>query len=114
MAKKTKSFLPAPKLPEQLEWLWENETWRERFPALHELLAAGLFEGEPRKPATLTFFVSEGRLKAAIADRQTGLTMFLTLEVKGCVIDEVEAAVAAGKGEWRDSRKNGDKSAAPF
>lgn len=108
MASKSKgSFLPPPAGPKVVPWLWVNETWHDQYPAVFELLCAGTYEGEARKPATLTLFVSEGRLKACIRDRQTRQNCWMTLEAVGDVIGEIEALLQAGKAEWRSDSKNG-------
>jgi len=106
MAKSSKSFLPTPAGPKVVPWLWANDEWQESFPALYELLAAGLYQGEPRKPATLSLFISEGRLKACIRDRQTHQALWLTLEGSIDILREIEALIVSGGGEWR-SFKNG-------
>lgn len=108
MAKQARSFLPAKAGPKVVPWLWANDEWHERYPALYELLAAGLYEGDARKPATLTLFVSEGRLKGCIRDRHTKQSLWLTLEGNIDILVEIEAAITNGSGEWRAFKGSGD------
>lgn len=112
MAKQPRSFLPAKAGPKVVPWLWANDEWHERLPALYELLSAGIYEGEERKPASLSLFVAEGRLKACIRDRQTRQALWLTLEGKMDVLSEIEALLQSGGGEWRSFEK--DPVKAPF
>jgi len=114
MSKERKSFLPQPKDAKNAEWLWKNDGFQKLYPALFELLACGIWEGGPRRTATLTFFVGEGRLKASLCDRQTGLTLFMTLEANQEPFSEVERLLEDGAGEWREPPKKGEAKTAPF
>lgn len=105
MAKQPKSFLPSKAGQKVLPWLWANDAWQEAYPALYELLSAGIVEGEERKPATLTVFVSEGRLKACLRDRHTRQSLWLTLEGDINVLVEVEKAIVDHSGEWRADKR---------
>jgi len=105
MAKQPKSFLPAKASPKVTPWLWANDAWQDAFPAVFELLAAGIYEGEPRKPATLTIFVSEGRLKCCIRDRQSRQNCWMTLEGEINVLQEIERLLVAEKADWRPDKK---------
>jgi len=107
MAKARKSHLPARHVPKTLEWLWANEDFEERYPILYELLAAGMYEGEPRIGATLTLFVTDGRLKASISDRQTEQVLYLTLEPLADVLGEVEVLLAKNGDGWKSAHRNG-------
>jgi len=109
MAKGKKTFLPSRSSPATVEWLWANKQFQERYPALFELLAAGLYEGEPRKGATVTLFCVDGRLKACIADRHTEQALWVTLEPFDDVLAEVELAVSKAEAEWKSTHKNGAK-----
>lgn len=105
MAKARKTFLPSQVAPKTLEWLWANDAFEARYPALYELLAAGILEGDPRVGATVTLFVSDGRLKASVVDRQTDQALWLTLEPFDDVLAEIELAVTSGKEAWKSTRK---------
>lgn len=109
MAKAKKSFLPQRSQPSTLEWLWANKDFQDRYPALYELLAAGLYDGEPRKGATVTLFCVDGRLKACVADRHTEQALWITLEPFEDVLAEIELAVAKADQEWKATHKNGAK-----
>lgn len=113
MAKAKPTFLPSRESGKTIEWLWCNEAFVAKYPALYELLAAGMFEGEPRKGATITLFCGDGRLKACIADRETGQGVWLALEPFEDILAELELAVAGGTVEWRSLKKGGDVKA-PF
>jgi len=109
MAKAKVSFLPQRSQPSTVEWLWANKDFQDRYPALYELLAAGLYEGQPRKGATVTLFCVDGRLKACIADRHTEQALWVTLEALTDVLAEVEAGVSSASQEWKSTHKNGAK-----
>jgi hypothetical protein len=109
MAKQRRSYLPDRSSPKTVAWLWANDDFQERYPALFELLAAGLFEGEPRKGATVTLFCVDGRLKACIADRHTDQALWVTLEAATDCIAEIEMAVQTASDEWKSTKKNGPK-----
>jgi hypothetical protein len=112
MAKSKKSFLPTKSDPRVVEWLWANEQFQDKYPALFELLAAGLYEGSVRKGATVTLFCVDGRLKACVADRHTEQALWVTLEPFEDVLAEVELAVSNADAEWKATKKNGH--AVPF
>lgn len=103
MAKVKRSFLPTVKAPQTLEWLWANEKFEDKYPALFELLAKGIFEGQPRVGASVTLFASDGRLKACISDRETHQALWLTLEPFEDVLAEIELAIVQGKEAWRST-----------
>jgi len=107
MAKSKPSYIPAKADAKPLEWLWCNDQFLAKYPALFELLSSGMYEGEPRKGATITLFASEGRLKACVTDRQTDQSMYLSLEPYEDILAEIELLVAAGTHVWRSNRKNG-------
>jgi len=108
MAKAKPSFLPKRESGKTVEWLWCNDGFQTKYPALYELLAVGLYEGEPRKGATITLFCGDGRLKACVADRETGQALWLALEPFEDVLAELELLVAAGTQQWRALRKGQD------
>jgi hypothetical protein len=107
MAKPKRSFLPHPKQRETSEWLWANKNFEEKYPALYEILAAGMFEGDVRKGATVTLFASDGRLKACVSDRHTHLALWITLEPFVDILAEIEVALTQEKPEWKPLNKNG-------
>jgi hypothetical protein len=108
MAKQATSYLPSKSGPKIVPWLWSNDKWFETYPALYQLLAAGIDEGDERKPATLTIFVSEGRLKATVHDRHTRQRLWLTLEGDIDLLREIEALIVSKGGEWRPDKAKGD------
>lgn len=108
MAQSRPSFLPKKDAGKAVEWLWCNDGFMAKYPALYELLAVGMYEGEPRKGATITLFCGDGRLKACIADRETAQGIWLALEPFEDVLAELELAIASGKVEWRGLKKGQD------
>jgi hypothetical protein len=109
MAKAKRSFLPTKSSPRTVEWLWANTSFQDKYPAVYELLASGLAEGEVRKGATITLFCVDGRLKACIADRHTENALWITLEPFEDVLGEIEVAVAKADAEWKSTHKGGVK-----
>lgn len=105
MAKGKRSFLPTKSDPKTVEWLWANDDFQERFPAVYELLARGMYEGQPRKGATVTLFCVDGRLKCCVSDRESGQGLWITLEAAGDCLEEIERAVAQEAAEWRPMKK---------
>lgn len=108
MAKAKPSFLPSREQGKTIEWLWAHDGFVAKYPALYELLASGMFEGEPRKGATVTLFCGDGRLKACIADRETGNGMWLDLEPFEDILAELELLITSGKHQWRSLKKGQD------
>ena len=109
MATTKRSFLPVKSEPKTLQWLWSNHEFEEKYPALFELLAAGLYEGEPRKGATVTLFCVDGRLKACVSDRHSGMALWLTLEPFSDVLAEIELGVSQHSAEWKQLKGNAEK-----
>ena len=108
MGKAKPSFLPSRENGKPIEWLWADDAFMAKYPACYELLARGMYEGEPRKGATITLFCSDGKLKACVADRETGQGIWLALGPFEDVLAEIELVVAAGTQEWRSLRKGQD------
>jgi hypothetical protein len=92
--------------PKTVEWLWANKDFQAKYPAVFELLSAGLVEDDVRKGATITLFCSDGRLKACVVDRQTDQALWLTLEPFEDVLAEVELSVSKADAEWKARAKH--------
>jgi hypothetical protein len=84
--------------------------WQEQFPRLWEALWPPLVEGSRTKRLprfTVTVFSHQGALKCVVSSREQTDRFFLTLDGPEAVLEQIELALASGKGEWRDE-KNGD------
>lgn len=91
-----------PPLPEWRPWptLWAYLTDEE------------YSDGSPRERSTLTFFIEDGQPKACLSDRQEDRTLWVSASSLQDLIVRLEALLATGKAEWRDSRvgkKGGQK-----
>jgi hypothetical protein len=76
------------------------------FPALYQLLThARDAAGQYRAGASLSIFCDGGKLKASIYDRATSMVWFHTLTSSERMIEAIEEALVAGKGEWRAKKK---------
>lgn len=104
-----KCFLPR-KADRQLTlWHFENDSFSTELPALYQLLAMAQADGGPREGATLTLFAGDLRLKAALTDKHTSQTLWLTLEGNADALREIDKLIAAGKGEWRPAKTGWQK-----
>lgn len=80
---------------------FEDAAMGERWPALYELLTRSEVGGKFREPAVLSIYADGGKLKACIHDRYTHQNWFMTLKSAEAILDEIEACLAAGGGDWR-------------
>jgi len=84
------------------------ETWQEQFPLLLEAFypAPGKASGTFVTPKYSVTVFSEGRaLKAVVGAREAKRKFWLTLDGPEAVLEQIEAALKAGQGEWRDSKE---------
>jgi hypothetical protein len=100
-AKAPVSFLPKKTDRQLLLWHFENDDFQGAYPALYQLLALAQDGQAPRDGATLTLFAGDGRLKAALTDKHTAQTLWMTLEGSRAVLDEIDRIIQSGRGEWR-------------
>ena len=99
---------------QQLSHEWS--TFRSRFPALAEYLEVDSWDdGKTRLTSTLLVFVEDGSVKGCLNDREADRALWVTAGSIQGVIEALEAALAAGTGDWRartngSNRRNGKKS----
>jgi len=75
------------------------------FPALHEYLTATSYpDGQPRRTASLTMFAEEGLWKACLSDRDTEQSLFVSSNVWGALIEELELLLQEEDPPFRKNR----------
>ncbi len=75
---------------------------RKRFPLLLEQIEAATFEdGAARQPCTLTFFASDGSIKACLSDRETEETAWITAVSFQAVLEGLERGLEKESLDWR-------------
>lgn len=109
MAKGKKSVLPGTETKRTVEWLWANDTFQDRYPALYEFLASGMYEGEQRKGGSITLFCGNGRLKVCFHDKQTQNAFYAQLEPMDDIVNELEVILAGEHDPWQSTQRNGAK-----
>jgi hypothetical protein len=95
--------------------LTENDSWTAplstKYPEVTNALEGtpGWKPGKDGLPAmTLMLFSKDGRLKAMLSSKESLRGWSVTLDATEDVLGAVEAAMAAGKGEWFTKRAKGD------
>jgi hypothetical protein len=83
------------------EWLWTDDEFSNRYPALHEFLACGTWEGKVRKGGSINLFVGQGRLKVCFLDKQTQMAFYQILEAKNDLLSELEGYLAGVHDPWQ-------------
>lgn len=74
-------------------------------PDLYDFLALAAFEdGTARERGTLLLFVQDGRWKACLNDKADSCTCFVSGGTVKEVLAAANAALGAGKGDWRAYR----------
>jgi hypothetical protein len=97
-----RSFLPSRRQVVEGEPYFEDAEFGAAYPALYELLASSRgADGKGRLPASLSFFAEDGRLKACVNDRTTGMVWFVTLDGTRGLLEQVESCLQAERGSWR-------------
>jgi len=67
-------------------------------------------DGSKRETGTIMWFADDGRLKVVITDRAQSLVAFYTIEEPVLMLDELNAALADDKLDWRIKKEwNADK-----
>lgn len=93
-----------------------SDPWlSKRCPLLHELLFTTAISGKERKTATLSVTVYEGKVRVFVNDRDTGLSLAITLQSLQNAWESLEAALADPEAGWRrssgqDSRTKGKRT----
>lgn len=82
---------------------------RSLFGDTRPCLAAWMTEtetnGRARITASLTLFTEDGKVKAALADRDGGYVLFRSAETTEGLLDALEEALSSGKADWRASKR---------
>lgn len=100
-----KSYLPTRRQIVEGEPYFEDAEFGAAYPALYELLAASRgADGKGRLPASLSLFPEDGRLKACINDRTSGMVWFVTLDGARGLLEQVESCLQRDAGQWRAKR----------
>jgi hypothetical protein len=76
-------------------------------PSLHDLLFCTLLDGKRRQTATLSVTVFDGRLRVFVNDRESGLSLAVTLRSAEKLWEQLEKAVGDPTASWRKSSANG-------
>jgi hypothetical protein len=83
----------------------QGEYW-DRLPAVLEFLSASRWpDGASRSTGTVMVFFEAGFWKCWVHDRDAAQGAFLSARTLPELMQEVEEAVATGKGDWRADRK---------
>lgn len=109
MENNSRTCLPTGEPAEPVDWLWVNNEFRDRYPAVYELLAKGTWHGEPRKGGTVTLFIVGGRLKACFADRHTSHAFYAQLNASHDLWGELEGILAGEHEPWQPGAVKGGK-----
>jgi hypothetical protein len=82
----------------------EHAAWRESYPALAEYMEADQWpDGTARKTSTLLVFCEAGCVKGCLNDRDGGRSLWSTSDSLAALLASLEAMLATGTGEWRQS-----------
>lgn len=74
-------------------------------PALADHLYAWVYpDGQPRETGSMLLFYESGLFKAAVMDRDAGMTAFVSAETLTGLLDAVDKGLHADKLDWRASR----------
>lgn len=88
----------------------EGNSFAKRLPALTEYLTAGTWEdGTTRETSTLLVFWQDGIYKVCLNDRASEKTLWASGGSILDALDALEAMLATGQGEWRESASKGHR-----
>jgi hypothetical protein len=76
-------------------------------PAVWGFLTQGLVAGKPRRTGTITVFAEDGKLKAAVTDRETGLVAFVSARTGRELLGIVDTGLRTGELDWRPGKRYG-------
>jgi hypothetical protein len=71
---------------------------------LFEFLAAGDWEGEPRKGGSISLFTSQQRLKVCFLDKQTQKAFYAPIDPTGDILEALEQLLAGEHDPWEPVR----------
>lgn len=78
--------------------------FKSEFPEIHDYMTVEEYEdGSPRQTASLIIFYDAGALKACFNDRDTSRVVFATGGSFSGLLASLEAMLASGEVEWRQS-----------
>lgn len=84
---------------------FDDEAGWKKFPSVIEFLSTTEWgPNEPRLPGTVLLFVDEGRLKACLTDKDSGMVAFATLTALSSCLQELEALLGKDQLDWRKSK----------
>jgi len=83
----------------------QGQAWVDAHEALWEYLTCDMMpDGSERLTSMLCVLVEGGMVKAALQDRQEGLSLWAAAQSIPEVLDALEARLRAGDGDWRPMR----------
>jgi len=109
---KAKSFLPSKDALQKRLWHFENETFKERAPALFEFLSTALVDGEERRGGSISLFASNGALKVCFLDKHTQLAFYGALDGAGDLVAVLEGMLVGEHEPWAPIKPSPGKT--PF
>jgi hypothetical protein len=81
---------------------WDGEPWSKRYPTLLEFLCVVKWEdGSVRQSGTVTLMAEDGLFKAAMNDRDAGVSCFVSGKSPGSLLEAMEKGLVTGSLEWR-------------
>lgn len=84
------------------------EIWKDHFPLLCEAMfpPPGKATGTYLSPRySVTVFTEGCRLKAVVGAREAPKKFWATLDGPEAILEQIEALLVSGGGEWRDSKE---------
>lgn len=86
------------------EWLYEDELFRDEFPAVYELLARIRVNGGNRMPSRISVYGEPGKLCLCIRDPYSNQVLFHAAESFAEALEGVESRLQAGTKDWRPNK----------
>lgn len=82
----------------------KDDVAKKQLPNLWDFLTTTEVAGEIRKTGTMNLFLDEGKFKAFLNDRESGLYAVCTADGLASLLSEVEGALAGDSLDWRVQR----------
>ena len=86
-----------------------DESFRQRFPCLFDMVSVRVLDKKPRETSTLFVFIEDGHWKVCLCDRDLGRVAFVSSESLDGLWESLEAGLASGSLDWRQDRKKSRK-----